>query len=561
MSTQNKHPNTIMLQIKHYDPGRITEKSNISQHVEDTDDMKLMSTPFITKREEKSSTLVFQVGNNKEILVDRLSSSNLSIPIITPSPISEVELTSNEKDLSPFWKECSTEQSKKLWLPKETDSHGLDLTYLNGFSKNTIHSSFHITPVMNENPHLNYQKTSWQSSLCSAPAITVKENIKYCRKIRIYPTKDHIQYFHLAERATRVIRNNALAYIEKNPGTSLTHISLRKNTMLSDAQLNLPENESFRWMKDVPYDTRQLVLKQLASNFKSNFTQLRKKQITHFEMQFSSKKSTKQYFFVDKKTLNLSSLRIFPRRIKKSFKVRKRMKKWTSKMKIPSDFVIQREKNRYYMCLPMEKKTDIRDQQYTRVALDPGVRTFQTFYSDENIAGKIGDSICEPLIDIGLRIDYLTGILKSQKLSKRTRYNLNKRCFSLRSKMKNITRDLHWKTAHFLCSTFKHILLPSFEVSNMVQKSLPHRARCINSKTVRKMLSLSHFAFKQRLAYMGERMGCHVEIVNEAFSTQTCGGCGMRKKMSGLKHYKCDCCSFELDRDYNGARNIFLKYL
>jgi putative transposase len=331
--------------------------------------------------------------------------------------------------------------------------------------------------------------------------------------------------------------------------------------MLSDKQLSLDEHKSFEWLKEVPYDTRQLTLKQLASNFKTNFTLLKRKHIKFFEMKFKSRKNPYQMCFVDKNAFNLQSLRLFPRRLKEQLKVRKRLIRWIEKNKCESDFVIKREKSRYFICLPYTKPGDKVKQPYTRVALDPGVRTFQTFYSDQGIAGKIGDSICETLIDIGLKEDKLKSYMSKNKVKKHTLYNMKKRCFLLRSKIKNIVNDLHWKTAHFLCSTFKHILLPSYETSNMVRNSIPERARKIRSCTVRKMLSLSPHAFKEKLFYMGTRMGCKIDIVDEAYTTKTCGMCGTLKEMGGLKIYKCNECGFTLDRDYNGARNIFLKYL
>jgi putative transposase len=330
--------------------------------------------------------------------------------------------------------------------------------------------------------------------------------------------------------------------------------------MLTDKQLDLEENERYRWLKKVPFDTRQLVLKQLASNFKTNFTLLKRKKITHFEMSFKTKKNSTQIFFVDKNALDLKNLRIFKRRTKDKIKTRKRMEKWISKNVTQSDCIVKREKNRYYLILPMKRPSTPKEQPYTRVALDPGVRTFQTFYSDQGVAGKIGDSVCDKLIDIGFRLDKLIS-KKNQIKKKKTRYNMKKRCFLLRSKMKNIVNDLHWKTCHFLCSNFKHILLPSYETSNMVNKGIPERARKINSKTVRKMLSLSPYAFKEKLLFKAGCFGCKIEIVNESYTTKTCGGCGELKEMGGLKWYDCKSCGFSLDRDYNGARNIFLKYV
>jgi putative transposase len=363
--------------------------------------------------------------------------------------------------------------------------------------------------------------------------------------------------------ATRYVQNQALEYIENNPDTSLTHISLRNNTMKSDKELRKTENTHEQWLIDVPYDTRQLALKQLADNFKSNFTMLENKQINHFKMHYRSKRTPYQYCFVDKAALDISNMRIFKRRFKGVIKTRKKMGKWIRKniSNVESDFIITREKNRYYLCLTMTGEPDMIIQPYNRVALDPGVRTFQTFYSDQGIAGKIGDNICDHLIDIGKKEDRLKSLLKKNSYAKRTRYNLKKRCFLLRTKIKNIVNDLHWKTANYLCTTFRHILLPSFEVSNMTRKGLPEKARTINSKAVRKMLSLSHYAFKKKLLYMGTVMGCKIDIVNEAYTTCVCGCCGqINKDIGGGKVFICSKCSLVLDRDYNGARNVDLKY-
>lgn len=543
-----------------YDPGPPMVDSSIVEQKADTEDILLPTHPVSTKGTKTSSTLVFHLENNKEISIDRSSSFRTSTQNIPSSPTLEVESISEERDLRGFWTESLTDISKKLWVPEETDLQGLDSSCLSGFSKNTIHNSYLIKPTK-KHLQMNSPTTSWPLSPSLVPSITENKSIKYCRKIRIYPTTTQKELYEECFRATRFIHNKALEYIQNHPKTSLNPISLRQNTMLSDKQLNLDENRQYQWLTRVPYATRQLVLRQLSSNFKTNFTLLKKKQIKFFEMKFKSKKNPYQVCFIDKNALKLDSLRLFKRRSKEEFKVRKRLNTWISKQtSTESNCILRREKNRYYLCIPKTRTTKHIETPYRKVALDPGVRTFQTFYSSEGIAGKIGDSLCETLIDIGVQEDKLKSILQTKRLKKRTRYNIRRRCFLLRSKIKNVVNDLHWKTCSFLCSNFKHILLPSYETSNMVRKDIPERARKIRSKTVRQMLALSPYAFKEKLLFKAKCTGTHVDIVNEAYTTKTCGGCGHLKEMGGLKTYSCRNCGFNLDRDYNGARNIFLRY-
>ena len=71
----------------------------------------------------------------------------------------------------------------------------------------------------------------------------------------------------------------------------------------------------------------------------------------------------------------------------------------------------------------------------------------------------------------------------------------------------------------------------------------------------------SFHSFKEKLLFSGKRYGKRVIIVDESFTSQTCGQCGERNKMGGLEVYKCSSCFFEVDRDVNGSRNILMKNL
>ena len=86
--------------------------------------------------------------------------------------------------------------------------------------------------------------------------------------------------------------------------------------------------------------------------------------------------------------------------------------------------------------------------------------------------------------------------------------------------------------------------------------------RVIGRKTVRQMLALSHYKFKQRLKTIAASKNCTVHIVTEEYTSKGCGRCGkIHEKLGGQKWFTCpyESCGFSVPRDLNGARNIFLK--
>ena len=84
--------------------------------------------------------------------------------------------------------------------------------------------------------------------------------------------------------------------------------------------------------------------------------------------------------------------------------------------------------------------------------------------------------------------------------------------------------------------------------------------RKIGKRTVRGMLSLSHFNFKQLLCNMGDSRGCKVIICSEAYTSKTCGNCGnLNSRLGGKREFNCPKCNIVIDRDYNGARNIYIR--
>lgn len=91
-------------------------------------------------------------------------------------------------------------------------------------------------------------------------------------------------------------------------------------------------------------------------------------------------------------------------------------------------------------------------------------------------------------------------------------------------RIKLYINDLHWKCASYLCKNFRTIYIPKFEVSNMINKN----TRNLNKEYTRRMLSLCHYKFRQRLKYLSTTYYRRKVIkCNEVYTSKTCSNCGV----------------------------------
>ena len=84
-------------------------------------------------------------------------------------------------------------------------------------------------------------------------------------------------------------------------------------------------------------------------------------------------------------------------------------------------------------------------------------------------------------------------------------------------KIRNLINELHKKIAHFLVTNFDIILLPTFESKQMTKRG----ARKLHKKSVRQMLTLSHYTFKAFLKQKALEYGVQVIDVCEAYTSKT----------------------------------------
>ena len=195
------------------------------------------------------------------------------------------------------------------------------------------------------------------------------------------------------------------------------------------------------------------------------------------------------------------------------------------------------------------------DNRFDIASLDTGIRTFQTLYGLDHCV-EIGKGDSKTILQLLRLGDYYQSMITSG-VSKR-KYKIKKK--HINKRIKGLVNDLHRKTVSFLVNNYKNVLLPDFRVSQMVKGKKLHKS------VKRQMFSLEFFKFKQRLIDKGKKRNCCIGIVDESYTTKTCGVCGKRYEVGTSKIFNCPNrkCLFygiEIDRDINGARNVLIKNL
>lgn len=369
----------------------------------------------------------------------------------------------------------------------------------------------------------------------------------------------------VAAKKNAVIRTRKEATLDPKTGKP---ISWKKFLRHEFVALDSPAVTDNPWLKDVGYDIRDGAVVDFLT---AEATALRRKQegaIQTFDMSFKSKKNLRSeslYF-------RARWIEVHDNHVVLKWPNQDPMTLWTGKNnfkgKIVMDCRIQRlSTNDYYLCIPQTYEPKDRTPNAAApenqgpvalkvCSLDPGVRTFQTIYDPSRsrvIEVAPGDK--SRLFRICKELDKLMSRIDTCKKSKR-KCNMRRAAKRLRLRIKSLVREVHCQLSVFLTREYDIIMLPKFEVSQMVTKS----SRKIGSNSTRSMLTWSHFHFRERLAFKCRERGSKLVVVNEAWTSKTCSNCGKVKHDLGkAKVFHCEHCSSTFDRDVNGAKNIFLK--
>jgi putative transposase len=373
-----------------------------------------------------------------------------------------------------------------------------------------------------------------------------------CRKHRLFiNNKETVQKLKKWFGCVRKTYNWALESIKERPNDyKINTMELRKHFVTKAA---IPKEKEY--LLECPKHVRDGALDDLVTAYKANFT-VKKKDPNHtFQIKFRSLKEGEAAITIPSSAIKLISegkeLSMYPTYLQNVLKLKTRNKdardgKALSRIAYDCKLVLDRL-GRFYLVVPIHQPpVAASDNQGGErwAALDPGCRTFQTAYSPEpGVMYKLGDRDASRLFRLALYLDKLPDTKRKRKEK-------------LRLRIKHLVDEVHWKAIRFLLNRFDHILIPTFEVQNMVKKA----ERKITKKTVRNMLSWRHYTFRQRLMTKGSQEGKSVYVVGEEYTTRTCSNCfRLHHGIGGAKTFCCPHCGLKMDRDGMGSRNIFLK--
>ena len=115
------------------------------------------------------------------------------------------------------------------------------------------------------------------------------------------------------------------------------------------------DTDNDAWLRDIPYDTRQLSIKNALSSIKSSLKLLQNKKIKFFKHKFKSKKDNSQTFYVDNRAIQ--NLNLFSSLLKNNSKliVKSKYKKYNDYIPT-SDCIILKNKKQYYILFSKNKE-------------------------------------------------------------------------------------------------------------------------------------------------------------------------------------------------------------
>ena len=466
---------------------------------------------------------------------------------LTPrsSATSVPDSTSGAKDYLPYWSDYTREISSVLWSPTETVLGGLERNSSRRCSNAMAASSwFSIseTSAPRKSSRLTFSPSSRSLELASTDC---GDTTRKSRKIRLYPDAGQRAELRRWFGAARYAYNQAVELLSSEDAPKAVKREVRNHILPT-----LPP-----WHRSAPrevlvgaiFDACRAVSTAKKSNAQlaRDKSRGRRQDEDFARVRFRSRKNPRQTFTVQANCVGDSGI----------YRSKLGDMQMAENLPVPENRNICRLSMRYgqyHLAVPYDEKPPPERENQARVmALDPGVRSFLTWYCADSV-GKIGEGAFFRIQRLCERLDDL--LSRAAKSPARKRRNMRRAANKMRLRIENLVQELHRQAARFLVDNFDVILLPGFETSEMVERG----RRRIRSKTVRNLLTLAHYRFKLFIRHKAAETGAIVLDVSEAYTTKTVSWTGEVLENLGGASVVVAQDGERMDRDYNGARGIYL---
>ena len=461
------------------------------------------------------------------------------------SKTTKVVSTSKEKVLEPYWNASCEVINTGLLLPIGVDSPVSAEKSYNSWLNKTVEKSWFLTKLFMATSR-NLLPNSSQFCLsfpveCMDSANTVTKS----RKIEISPTTEQKQILRKWFGASRYVYNQTVSLLEhKGTPTNFKQLVPIVFDELPDWHTETPRQIKVGAVMDACQAVKnaKTKCKETGEFQKVTYRSRKRKQTLYLRAD-----SLKANGFYVRSLGDMKMAEPLPAKPQSNGKISQR----DTDAEIKDSQLIM-EHDRYFLCVPYVEKKKPRKPMGRIVALDPGVRDFMTFFSEDSF-GWLGRQCINRIQRL---CQHCNNLLSRATQEKRPlRRALRKAANRIKVKIRNLIDELHKKVAHFLVTNFDVVLLPTFESKQMTKRG----ARKLYKKSVRQMLTLSHYRFKAFLKHKALEYRVRVIDVCEAYTSKTVSWTGeVIANLGGSKVIKSST-GHRMDRDLNGARGIFIK--
>ncbi len=375
-------------------------------------------------------------------------------------------------------------------------------------------------------------------------------------KIRIYPTKEQEILLNKHIDCCRFMWNYMLSIQQmrhKNGESNLSAFSMCK--LIPD----LKQQKEYMWLKEVANSSLQSVCRDLDATFKNFFN--KKCSFPNYKNKKHSKRtypirSDDRIYFRDENFITIPKIK----RLK--YKTDLNFKFGIGKEKLLNPRISFVD-NKWFLSFAINYENQvINDKNIESIGIDLGIKETAVVYYDGNFRKYHNINKSTKMKNLEKQLKRYQRIA-ARKYSYNKKHNIkngnnykkvNQKIAKIYKRMYNIRMNYIHQTTHEIISLNpKKIVMEDLALENMVKNK--HLSKAIKDQKL--------YDFIQKMKYKSEWNGTEFIQVSRFYpSSKKCSCCGNVKNNLRLKDriYKCDCCGFIIERDFNAAINL-AKYI